>query len=77
MASRKFIQCFNLDAGASILPFKDQQSISGNLLSSKIIQIDTYNKRQGGYDVTTSLTRRISGTTIARRTKFGHGLLHI
>ena len=39
--------------------------------------IDTYNKRQGGYDVTTALRRRISGTTIARRTKFGHGLLHI
>ena len=40
------------------------------LLFNKLLVLDTreYNKRQGGYDVTTPLRRRISGTTIARRT---------
>ena len=39
-------------------------------------QIDTNNKRQGGYDVTTPKRVRISGTTVARRTKFGHNVHH-
>ena len=36
-------------------------------MQSKVL-IDTYNKRQGGYDVTTPLRRRISGSRKVRRT---------
>ena len=47
------------------------------IFSNFLTVIDTYNKRQGGDDVTTPLRVRISGTTVARESKFGHGLLHI
>ena len=54
-----------------------QSPVTKKTVKSKIkYVIDTNNKRQGGYDVTTPLRVRISGTTVARRTKFGHNVHH-
>ena len=54
-----------------------QSPVTKKTVKSKIkYVIDTNNKRQGGYDVTTPKRVRISGTTVARRTKFGHNVHH-